>query len=110
MDVFGFSPVVATIIIVSAGMLLQNLIGWLKSEENYDVRSAIASTIIAFIVGITIIGPQIEAIQDEMLSDLSEMTMVASLIASVAGFDVLTKNVFKIANRKIHLRDNTLRT
>ena len=110
MDVFGFSPVVATIIIVSTGVLLQNLIGWLKSEENYDDRSAIASTIIAFIVGITIIGPQIEAIQDEMLSDLSEMTMVASLIASVAGFDVLTKNVFKIANRKIHLRDNTLRT
>ena len=110
MDVFGFSPVVATIIIVSTGVLLQNLIGWLKSEENYDIRSAIASTIIAFIVGITIIGPQIEAIQDEMLSDLSEMTMVASLIASVAGFDVLTKNVFKIANRKIHLRDNTLRT
>ena len=110
MDVFGFSPVVATIIIVSTGVLFQNLIGWLKSEENYDVRSAIASTIIAFIVGITIIGPQIEAIQDEMLSDLSEMTMVASLIASVAGFDVLTKNVFKIANQKIHLRDNTLRT
>ena len=110
MDVFGFSPVVATIIIVSTGVLLQNLIGWLKSEENYDDRSAIASTIIAFIVGITIIGPQIEAIQDEMLSDLSEMTMVASLIASVAGFDVLTKNVFKIANRKIHLRDNTLHT
>ena len=110
MDVFGFSPVVATIIIVSTGVLLQNLIGWLKSEENYDVRSAIASTIIAFIVGITIIGPQIEAIQDEMLSDLSEMTMVASLIASVAGFDVLTKNVFKIANRKIHLRDNTVAT
>ena len=110
MDVFGFSPVVATIIIVSTGVLLQNLIGWLKSEENYDIRSAIASTIIAFIVGITIIGPQIEAIQDEMLSDLSEMTMVASLIASVAGFDVLTKNVFKIANRKIHLRDNTLHT
>ena len=110
MDVFGFSPVVATIIIVSTGVLVQNLIGWLKSEENYDIRSAIASTIIAFIVGITIIGPQIEAIQDEMLSDLSEMTMVASLIASVAGFDVLTKNVFKIANRKIHLRDNTLPT
>ena len=95
---------------MSTGVLLQNLIGWLKSEENYDDRSAIASTIIAFIVGITIIGPQIEAIQDEMLSDLSEMTMVASLIASVAGFDVLTKNVFKIANRKIHLRDNTLHT
>ena len=45
-----------------------------------------------------------------MLSDLSEITMAASLIASVAGFDVLTKNVFKIANRKIHLRDNTLHT
>ena len=76
---------VATIIIVSTYVLPQNLISWLKFEEHYDVQSAIALIIIAFIVGITILGPQIEAIQDEMLSDLSEMTIVASLIVSVAG-------------------------
>ena len=101
------SPVIATIVIVSIGILLQNLLGWLKSKEDYDVRSALASTIIAFVVGITIIGPQIEVIQDEMLSELSELTIVASLIASIAGFDVLTKNVFKIANNKIHLQNKT---
>ena len=102
------SPVIATIVIVSVGIMLQNLLGWLKSKEDYDVRSALASTIIAFVVGITIIGPQIEAIQDEMLSELSELTIVASLIASIAGFDILTKNVFKIANNKIHLQNKTV--
>ena len=108
MDVFGLSPVVATLMIVSIGVILQNLLGWLKSHESFNIRSALASTIIAFIVGITIIGPQIEAIQDEMLSELSELTIVASLIASIAGFDILTKNVFKIANQKINLQNKTV--
>jgi len=105
MDIFGLSPVVTTILIVSTGIILQNFLGWLKSKENYDTRSALASTVIAFVVGITIIGPQIEAIQDQMLSDLSELTIVTSLIASIAGFDVLTKNAFKIANQKINLQN-----
>ena len=107
MEIFGLSPVIATITIVSIGVILQNFLGWLKSKENYDTRSALASTVIAFIVGITIIGPQIEAIQDQMLSDLSELTIAASLIASIAGFDILTKNVFKIANQKINLQNKT---
>lgn len=105
MEIFGLSPILATILIVSLGVTLQNLLGWLKSKEDYDVRSALASTIIAFIVGITIIGPQIETIQNPMLSELSELTIFASLIASIVGFDVLTKNAFKIANNKIHLQN-----
>ena len=108
MDVFGLSPVVATIVIVSIGITLQNLLGWLKSHEHFNIRSALASTIIAFIVGITIIGPQIEVIQDQMLSELSQLTIVASLIASIAGFDILTKNMFKIANQKINLQNKTV--
>ncbi len=108
MDIFGLSPVVVTLIIVSIGIILQNLLGWLKSKEDYDTRSALASTVIAFVVGITIIGPQIEAIQGQMLSDLSELTIVASLVASIAGFDVLTKNAFKIANQKINLQNKPI--
>ena len=108
MDIFGLSPVVATLTIVSVGIVLQNLLGWLKSKEDYDIRSALASTVIAFVVGIMIIGPQIEAIEGQMLSDLSELTIVASLIASIAGFDVLTKNVFKIANQKINLQNKPI--
>jgi len=108
MEIFGLSPVVATLTIVSSGVVLQNILGWLKSKEDYNTRSALASAIIAFIVGITIIGPQIEAIQDQMLSDLSELTIVASLIASVAGFDILTKNAFKIANQKINSQNKSI--
>ncbi len=108
MEVFGLSPVFATIVIVSIGVVLQNLLGWLKTKEAYDVKSALASAIIAFVVGITIIGPQIEVIQDQVLSELSELTIVASLIASIAGFDTLTKNAFKVANKKIHLQNKPI--
>ena len=108
MEIFGLSPVLATIIIVSTGVILQNLLGWLKAQVDYDIRSAIASAIIAFVVGITIIGPQIEAIQDQMLSDLSEFTIIASLIASIAGFDTLTKNAFKAVNKKIYLQSKPI--
>jgi len=104
-EIFGLSSILATVLIVLLGVTLQNLLGWLKSKEDYDVRSALASTIIAFIVGITIIGSQIETIQNQMLSELSELTIFASLIASIAGFDVLTKNAFKIVNNKIHLQN-----
>ena len=102
MEIFGLSPVLSTIIIVTTGLILQNLLGWLKSKKDYDIKSSIASAIIAFVVGITIIGPQIEAIQDQMLSDLSQLTIVASLVASIAGFDTISKNVFKVANKKIN--------
>ena len=108
MEIFRLSPVVATLAVVSSGIILQNLLGWLKSKEDYDTRSALASAVIAFIVGITIIGPQIESIQDHMLSDLSELTIVTSLIASIAGFDMLTKNAFKIANQKINLQNKSV--
>ena len=108
MEVFGLSPVLATISIVSTGVVLQNILGWLKTKGEYDIKSAAASAIIAFVVGITIIGPQIEAIQDQMLSDLSELTIIASLVASIAGFDTLTKNAFKIASSKIHMEGKTI--
>jgi len=108
MEVFGLSPVLATIMIVFTGVTLQNLLGWLKSKEDYDIRNGIASAIIAFVVGITIIGPQIEAIQDQMLSELSELMIFASLIASIAGFDTLTKNALKVANKKIHLQNKPI--
>jgi len=49
---------------VSTGLILQNILDWLNSNEKYDIKSALASTIIAFVVGITIIGPQIEVIQN----------------------------------------------
>jgi len=51
MEIFGLSPVLATIIIVTTGLMLQNLLGWLKSKESYDIKNALASTIIAFVVG-----------------------------------------------------------
>ena len=79
MEIFGLSPVVATLTIVSSGVALQNLLGWLKSKEDYNIRSALASAIIAFIVGITIIGPQIEGIQNQMLSDLSQLIIRGNL-------------------------------
>ena len=108
MEIFGLSPVVATIVIVSVGVVLQNFLGWLKTYEEYDVRNAIASAIIAFVVGITIIGPQIENMQNQMVSELSELTISASLVASIAGFDILTKNALKIVNNKIHLQNKSV--
>ena len=40
MEIFGLSPVIATLTIVSSGIALQNILGWLKSKGGYNVRSA----------------------------------------------------------------------
>ena len=108
MEIFGLSAVVATIVIVYVGVVLQNFLGWLKTYEDYDIRNAIASAIIAFVVGISIIGPQIENMQNQMLSELSEFTIAASLVVSIVGFDMLTKNTLKIVNNKIHLQNKSV--
>lgn len=107
MEIFGLTPVQATILIVALGVTLQNVLGWLKSSESFDVKSSTASAIIAIVAGITIIGPQIEALHNQMLSDLSELVIAAGLIASVAGFDTLTKNVLKIAGKRLPKKEET---
>ncbi len=106
MEIFGLSPVLATIMIVSVGVTLQNILGWLKESESFDVKRSAGSAIIAFVVGITVIGPQIEALHDSMLTDISELIIAAGLIASVAGFDTLTKNVLKIAGNKVSKKES----
>ena len=108
MEIFGLSPVVATIMVVIVGVGLQNFLGWLKSKEKFDFKSMLASAIIAFVIGITVIGPQIEAIQDQMLSELSELIIFASLVASIAGFDSLTKNAFNVVNKKMNLQNKAV--
>ena len=102
MEIFGLTPVQATILIVSVGVILQNVLGWLKSSESFDIKRTTASAIIAFVVGITVIGPQIEVLHHQMLTELSELIIAASLIASVAGFDTLTKNAIKAAEKRMH--------
>ena len=37
MEIFGLSPVTATIVIVSVGVILQNFLGWLKSKEKCNL-------------------------------------------------------------------------
>lgn len=100
MDVLELTGVQAVLLIVGIGVPLQNIVGWLKNSESFNLRHAAASGIIAFVVGITVIGPSIEAIPDD-ISEITKLTLFATLIASIAGFDILTKNSFKAATNVI---------
>jgi len=97
MDVLGLTGVQAVIFVVISGVLVQNVVGWLKSGDSFNIRQSAASAIIAIIGGFAIVGPAIEAIGD--VSEEAKLIIVVALIGSVAGFDTLAKGSFKVAKR-----------
>jgi hypothetical protein len=100
MDVFGLTGVQAIIVIAIAGVVLQNVVGWLKGSTPFDIRQAAASGIIAFIMAIIIVGPQVEAIPDDFTEEL-KLIFFIGLIGQIAGFDILAKNGVKAIVGKI---------
>lgn len=104
MEILGLTGIQAVLVIVGIGVPLQNIVGWLKNSTAFNLRNAAASGIIAFVVGITIIGPSIEAIPDD-ITDVAKLTLFAAMIASIAGFDALAKNSFKAASKAISKKE-----
>ena len=100
MDIFGLTGVQAIIAIAVSGVVLQNVVGWLKGAESFDIRQAAASGIIAFFAGLLVVGPQIELIPDDITEE-GKFLLFIGLVAQIAGFDILIKNGAKAVLSKV---------
>jgi len=100
MDVFGLDAVTATLVFTGVGLVLQNVVGWLKNSEGFDIKKAAASGIIAFFGSVIVVGGVIGSIPDDA-SELIQLTTIAAAIATVAGFDTLIKNGAKAITKKV---------
>lgn len=94
MQVFGLEPIVAAILITVIGISLSVLLGWLKNEKSFNIRQAVASALIAFIVSIQLAIAELTVLP----GDLPELVLggiLFGLVAQVAGIDSLAKSAAK---------------
>jgi len=94
MQVFGLEPIVAAILITAIGVFLSVLLGWLKNDKSFNIRQAVASALIAFIVSIQLAIAELTVLPDD-IPELAIGAIFFGLIAQVAGIDSLAKSAAK---------------
>jgi hypothetical protein len=98
MQVFGFDPFVAAILITAIGVALSVLFGWLKGSGAFNLRQAVASAMIAFIVSIQLVIAQLHVLPDD-LTGLALGSIIFALIAQVSGIDSLAKSAAQAVSK-----------
>ena len=91
MEIFGLDPVLAAVLITVTGVALSVMLGWLKSNDSFNVKQVVASAIIAFVVSAQLVIAQISIIPDDVDS-LALGALLFGMIAVVSGIDSLAKS------------------
>jgi len=99
MQIFGLDPILIAILITVAGVALTVLLGWLKSTSSFNIKSVVASALIAFVASIQIVIVGLGVIPDGT-SNLELGALLFGLLATVAGIDHLAKSAAKAAAKK----------
>lgn len=96
MNVFGLEPILAALLFTVIGVAGSVLLGWLKGTVAFNVRQAIASSIIAFVLSFQLVAATLQALPDG-IEDLALAMIIIAMIGTVAGIDSLTKSGVKAA-------------
>lgn len=94
MDILGLTGTQAALLITVLGVAATNLIGWLRSEDSFDLRKTASSIIIGLTIGLFTVATELNAIKST-LGELEQLIIVAALIGQIAGFDYFTKKGIK---------------
>ncbi|MDH3764582.1 MAG: hypothetical protein OER82_02075 [Nitrosopumilus sp.] len=65
MDIFGLEPILAAVIITLVGAGLQFALGYLKSDDSFDVKRAISTALTTTVVGIVAVATTLGALSEE---------------------------------------------
>jgi len=91
MEIFGLEPIVAAILITAIGVVLSVGLGWLKNGDSFNIKQAIASALIAYVVSIQLVIAELTVLPNE-LPELALGGIFAGLVAQIAGIDSLAKS------------------
>jgi len=91
MNVFGLDPYIGAILIASIGIGLATVVGWLSNEGVYNPRKVATSVLIGFPAAIIVVATELQVIVLPDDGGLTDLIVVAGLIAQIAGFDMLVK-------------------
>lgn len=101
MEILGMSIAIAAVVAGVVGVGARNILGWLKAEAQFNIRHAVASGIIAFIIGVPLIVTAFSAAFNEIESipEEAQLAIFFLQVASIAGLDALTKAGAKAAGK-----------
>lgn len=90
MQILGLDPLLIAVLLTAIGVALSISFGWLKGDNQINLRHLAASGIIAFFGSIHIVIATLGELP-EGINHLALGTIVFGLIATVAGVDSLAK-------------------
>lgn len=91
MQVFGLEPIVAALLITAIGVILSVLLGWLKGSDSFNIKQAVSSALIAFIISVQLVIAELTVLPED-IPELAIGAILFGLIAQVSGIDSLTKS------------------
>ena len=99
MEILGLSIALAAVLAGVIGVAARNIVGWLKTEEPFNIRHSVGSGIVAFIIGVPVIitGFQAAFTDVESIPEEAQLFVFLTQIGAIAGFDALTKGGMKAA-------------
>ena len=93
------SIVMASIAAAIVGIAIRNIIGYLNTPEGegFDIRKALASGIIGFVVGIPVIVTAFSSLLEgvEEISEAAQLTGFVVQVIAIAGLDAVAKGGLK---------------
>lgn len=98
MQIFGLEPIVAAMLITAIGVALSVLLGWLKNDKSFNIRQAVASALIAFIVSIQLVIAELTVLPND-LPELALGGIFMGLVAQIAGVDSLAKSMAQAVSK-----------
>ena len=96
------SIALAAVLAGVAGVGARNIVGWLKSNDQFNVRNSVASGLIAFITSVPLIITGFSAAFQnvESLPEETQLLIFITQVGTVAGFDALAKGGMTAAIKK----------
>ena len=91
-EILGLNPIVLSIVIVIAGVGIQNTLGWIKSTNPPNPKKIAASVIIGVFTSFGIVTPIIQQLSTNPGTEYIQFVTIIAAIATVAGIDQLVKN------------------
>lgn len=98
MQVYGLEPIVAAVLITGLGVALSVLLGWLKGTNAFNIKQAVSSALIAFVVSVQLVIAELTILPPD-IGDLAVGAIVFGLIAQVSGIDSLAKSAAQAVSK-----------
>jgi len=91
-EILGLNPIVLSIVIVIAGVGIQNTLGWIKSKDPPNPKKIAASVIIGAFASFAIVTPIIQQLSTNPGTEYIQFVTIIAAIATIAGIDQIVKN------------------